>query len=301
MRTHTEALADLPPETRTALTTRSDAKGLAHLAGHVGLIAVTGAGIAAQIPFWGLLLLPYGVLLVFLFTLSHECTHDTPFASRWLCRAVGHATAPVLMLPFTWFRYFHFAHHKHTNDTEKDPEIAGHGRPDTWRNYLIYLSGWGYWAGNARTLLKNAFGTIDAPYLPQRQHSALSREARILLALYGCGVLSLFISPLILWLWLVPVLISQPVLRLYLLAEHGHCPPVADMLENSRTTLTNRAVRWLAWNMPYHAEHHAFPAVPFHKLPDLHAHLRADLKSVSPGYVDFSRDYAANLSRPGAS
>ena len=123
----------------------------------------------------------------------------------------------------------------------------------------------------------------------------MRREARILLGLYAAAALSLWASPPIFWLWLLPMVIAQPVLRLYLLAEHGHCPPVANMLENTRTTLTSRSVRWLAWNMPYHAEHHAFPAVPFHKLPELHDFLAQDLKSVSPSYAAFTKDYVAKL------
>lgn len=95
----------------------------------------------------------------------------------------------------------------------------------------------------------------------------------------------------------MPAILGQPFLRAYLLAEHGLCPPVADMLANSRTTYTARAVRLLAWNMPYHAEHHCFPAVPFHRLPDLHRHLGPALKSTAPGYGAFTRDYAATLDR----
>jgi len=98
-------------------------------------------------------------------------------------------------------------------------------------------------------------------------------------------------SPLILWAWIVPVLIGQPALRLYLLAEHGDCPRVADMFENTRTTFTNRIVRFVAWNMPYHAEHHVFPAVPFHKLPALHVRMREHLKVTADGYAAFTRDY----------
>ena len=86
----------------------------------------------------------------------------------------------------------------------------------------------------------------------------MQREARVLLLIYTAVALSLFYSSFLLWIWIVPVLISQPVLRAYLLAEHGLCPPVADMFANTRTTFTNRLVRALAWNMPYHAEHHAF-------------------------------------------
>jgi fatty acid desaturase len=56
------------------------------------------------------------------------------------------------------------------------------------------------------------------------------------------------------------------------------------MLRNSRTTRSTALVRRLAWNMPYHAEHHAFPAVPFHRLPEVNRRLAADLKVTSRGY-----------------
>ncbi|MEO0380622.1 MAG: fatty acid desaturase [Pseudomonadota bacterium] len=294
---HQAILTALPPETKAALTRTSTARGLAHLASYVLALTATGTYIAIDGPFWGAVLLPHGVLLVFLFTLSHECTHATPFRQPWINTVVGHAIAPVLLLPFIWFRYFHLAHHRHTNDPDHDPELAGGGRPKTWPAYLRHLTGWGYWSGNARVLWHNAFGKIDAPYLPPRKHGAMRTEARVMLGLYLLAVLSLFWSPMLVWIWLVPVIIAQPVLRLYLLAEHGHCPPVANMLENTRTTLTTRTVRWLAWNMPYHAEHHSFPAVPFHQLPALHAHLAAHLKSVSGGYGEFTRQYVQTLER----
>jgi fatty acid desaturase len=292
---HVALLSQIDAPTKARLTRRSDRRGLIHLAGHLGAIGLMGTYIAMQSPLWGLVLLPHGIALVFLFTLSHECTHATPFARPWLSNLVGHAIAPVLLLPFIWFRYFHLAHHKHTNDPDCDPEINGQGRPTTWGTYAIYLSGWGYWSGNACTLWTNAFGQITDDYLPPRRRPVMRREASMILALYIVCAGSLAIAPVLLWIWLLPVLIAQPVLRLYLLAEHGLCPPVANMLENSRTTFTNRLVRALAWNMPFHAEHHSFPNVPFHQLPALHAHLAAHLKSTSSGYTQFTRDYTASL------
>ena len=120
-------------------------------------------------------------------------------------------------------------------------------------------------------------------------------EARVLLTLYSFAGLSLLITPLLFWIWILPLIVGQPVLRLYLLAEHEQCPPVANMFENSRTTFTTRLVRALAWNMPFHAEHHAYPSVPFHALPALHHHTRAYLKSTSDGYTEFARDYMRDL------
>ena len=295
MTDHISFAKELSPDTKQILLERSDARGLAHLASYVGALGLTSGLIIAKVPFWPLLMIPQGILLVFLFTLSHEATHQTPFRTGWLNEAAGHMIAPILLLPFIWFRYFHLAHHKHTNDPELDPEIAGHPRPNNWRSYLIYLSGWGYWSGMVRVLIDNARGNISAPYLPARRHADMIREARIILVILALALLSLWWSPLVLWLWLVPVLIGQPVLRLYLLAEHGLCPPVANMLENTRTTFTTRVVRWLAWNMPYHIEHHSMPNVPFHNLPKLHGLMKPHLISTSDGYSDFTRAYLKTI------
>jgi fatty acid desaturase len=48
-------------------------------------------------------------------------------------------------------------------------------------------------------------------------------------------------------------------------------------------------MRWLCWNMQYHTAHHAFPGVPFHQLPQLHAALFTE-RGVVPhemGYLAF--------------
>lgn len=286
------ALGAIPPAERAALAERSDRAGLLHLAGHGGAILLTGTLIAAQIPLWPLLLPVHGVLLVFLFTLEHECTHRTPFASARLNEVVGHLCGALLILPFRWFRPYHLAHHRWTNQPG-DPELEGGDKPATWRAWALHVSGLPTWAGQIRTLWRLALGREAAPYLPPSARPAMTREARALLALYGAGALSLLVSPLLLWLWVVPLLLGQPALRLYLLAEHGDCPRVADMLLNTRTTFTNRLVRFLAWNMPYHAEHHLMPAVPFHRLPRLHALIRDRLGSTADGYAAFTRDFLA--------
>lgn len=45
--------------------------------------------------------------------------------------------------------------------------------------------------------------------------------------------------------------------------------------------------------MPYHVEHHAYPAVPFHKLPAFHEHTRAHIAHLENGYVTFNKSYVA--------
>jgi fatty acid desaturase len=289
---HKAFLASLPAEDKAVLTARSDAAGLWHLSGHLGLIALASALILLRVPLWPLLLPVQGILLVFLFTLEHECTHKTPFASEWLNEAVGRVCGLVLLLPFEWFRYFHLAHHRWTNLPGKDPELEG-GKPATRRAWIWHVSGLPYWKSQIALIWALALGKVRAAYLPELALPRMQREARVLLALYALAAASLVFSPALLWAWLVPVLLGQPFLRLYLLAEHGDCPQAADMFLNTRTTFTTRLVRFLAWNMPFHAEHHTYPAVPFHNLPALHLRMKAHLKVTADGYTEFTRSYLA--------
>lgn len=292
MTDHKGFLASLSPEEKASLTALSNRRGLVHLAGHLGLIVVLGGLIAAQVPGWPLILPLQGIALIFLFTLEHECTHRTPFAAPALNDWVGRACGLVLLLPFEWFRYFHLAHHRWTNIAGKDPELEG-AKPATRAQWLWHVSGLPYWIAMARITAALALGRGEAPYLPPSALPRIRAEARVMLALYAVLAASLIWTPFLVWVWIVPVLIGQPVLRLYLLAEHGDCPQVANMFENTRTTFTTALVRCLAWNMPYHTEHHVYPNVPFHRLPALHDLMQDRLRVTAKGYAAFTRAYLA--------
>jgi fatty acid desaturase len=290
---HKALIQHLPPELRANLTQRSNFAGVLHLLGHLGAIAATSAVVLFAPPFWWLALPVQGIFLTFLFTLEHETTHKTPFDSPWINEVVGRICGLLLLLPFEWFRYFHLSHHKYTNQPGWDPELDS-PKPETRANWALHVSGVPFWAGQMKLIVRLAFlRPVDTSYLPEAALPRIRREAQVMLGIYEIALISLLLSPVLFWLWILPLILGQPFLRLYLLAEHGDCPQVANMLENSRTTLTNRIVRFLAWNMPFHAEHHSYPAVPFHKLPDLHEIVREELQMTAPGYAAFTRDYLA--------
>ncbi len=290
MMDHKRFVADLSPEVRARLVAKSDRAGLRHLALHLGGIVLLGAMIGMHVPFWPLLLPVQGVLLVFLFTLEHEATHKTPFANEALNEAVGRFCGFVLLLPFQWFRYFHLAHHRWTNLPGQDPELES-PKPATRTAWAWHVSGLPLWLSSVRLLVRLSCGREQAAYLPAPALPRLRREARIMLAGYALVGLSLLVTPLAFWVWLLPMGLGQPFLRLYLLAEHGDCPEVSNMFENTRTTFTTRLMRRLAWNMPYHVEHHVYPAVPFHQLPALHHEMQDKLRVTANGYAAFSRDF----------
>lgn len=292
---HKDFLSSLPVETRSGLTAKSDRLGLVHLAGHAGLILGLGALIAMRVPGWWALLPLQGVALIFLFTLEHEATHKTPFANQTLNEWVGRLCGFVILLPFEWFRYFHLAHHRWTNIAGHDPELEG-GKPENRLAWVWHVSGIPYWHAQMRLLIRLSLCKGTASYIPHAALPRIRREALGMVIGYGAVAASLFLSPTAIWVWIVPILIGQPALRLYLLAEHGDCPRVANMFENTRTTFTTKAMRFLAWNMPYHVEHHVYPSVPFHQLPALHGLIKANLVITAEGYVAFTKDYLARRS-----
>ena len=296
---HRGIIASLTVEQRRDLTRKSDAKGLWALAIHCGAIVLIGSVIATRATaYWPLLLPVQGILIIFLFTLLHETIHRTAFRTPLLNDCVAHVCGFLIGVQPEWFRYFHFAHHRHTQDPDKDPELAT-PKPDTWWRYVVHVSGIHIWRSGASTLFKNAFLGCGDEFVPATGRRKVVLEARVVLMLYFLLLASIVVFDLtvLLWVWIIPVVLGQPFLRLYLLAEHGRCPFVSNMLHNSRTTFTNALIRRLAWNMPYHAEHHAYPGVPFHQLPRFHDVVKPHLTEVEEGYSRFHANYVAKFSK----
>ncbi len=257
-----------------------------------------GLLIGLKVPGWPLLMLPQGVALAFLFNLQHECTHKTPFRTEWLNEWVGRCVGLVIVQPFLWFRYFHYAHHRYTNDPKRDPELVGFSKPRTVREYVLFVLAIRYSLSKLTLLRNHALGDITDDYVPQLARTKLRTEARVMLGIYVvlCLITVMFL-PVLVWVWLVPLLLGFPFLKLYHLAEHGLCPMIDNKFINTRTVHARPLVLFLTWNMPYHIEHHLLPSVPFHQLPALHLLVRQHLQQTSGSYTSFTRQYARTLSR----
>ena len=285
----TAATPTIDRKTLAGLSVRSDAAGWRRLGAHALLLIATGVLVwLARGTVWlGPAMLVHGIVLVFAFAPLHETIHRTAFAARAANEGVAFVLGALILLPHEYFRAFHFAHHRFTQDPARDPELAV-PKPATIGQWLWTASGLPYWIGQARLVLGHAMGRAAEPfYKGEDQRRAVIREARVLLGIYA-AVAALSVaagSTAALVLWVVPALLGQPALRLFLLAEHTLCPLVpGDMWSNSRTTKSNRLVRFLTWNMPYHGAHHAYPGVPFHALPALDQLVANERKTTSSGY-----------------
>lgn len=277
----------VPPEIIKQLTRRSDFKGLVQLGIHLLLIFSTATMITLSMHSWWLLpaLLAQGIVLISVFAPLHETIHFTAFKTRQLNNIVAAVFGFILFLPFQYFRHYHYVHHRYTQNPEKDPELIDK-KSVNGVGLLWQISGIPIWRWHLSKLWRHAGGHVEENYIEERLHSKLVFEARIHVGLYiFLFVVSLAAADaLLLWYWIIPVIFGQPFLRLYLMAEHSGCDLSDDMLENSRTTYTNPLINLLAWNMPYHAEHHYLASVPFHALPVLHAYTGQSVKYRGDGY-----------------
>ena len=289
-------MRNLSFEDKRRLTGKTNTDGLLRLAVLIAVITILTTGIIVRVPFWPLLMLPQGLMLISLFHLQHECIHDTPFRTQRLNTAVGAICGFVLLLPCEWFRYFHRDHHRYTQIQGRDPELET-AKPATRAQWLIHLSGLPLLKSLLTVIAGYTTGRSRDSYIPENARGAVVRQVRFMTTGYGLlWIISLAtLNTTLLWVWVIPLQLGQPFLRLYLLAEHTLCDYSDNMFLNTRTVLTSPLVRWFTWNMPYHTEHHVYPGVPFHKLPALHNKMQAYLAHTNTGYTEFNQQLYKTL------
>src|ERR1700742_2679730 len=72
---------------------------------------------------------------------------------------------------------------------------------------------------------------------------------------------------------------------------------VLDHRLNARTVYMNPIFRFIYWNMNYHVEHHMFPMVPYHALPELHKAMLADTPKPYASTLEAYREILPTLMR----
>ena len=282
------------------LNARSNTKGFLQLIGHLAIAGCSGFvwGTQGDRPWLaGPALIVYGCSLAAMFAPLHECAHRTAFASNRVNDGVAWLAGLLSFYNSTFYRRYHKWHHRYTQIPGKDPELSD-PKPSNWREYLWEISGLPWWIGKVKGHTQIALGRLDAcPFIPDPVRAEVIRSTRLQLMVYALAiVLSCYVrQPWFLLYWVLPLAIGQPMLRVLMLAEHTGCTKDDNPLTNTRTTLTLLPLRFLMWNMPFHAEHHLYPSIPFHNLPKAHEPLRQHFTQVYAGYGQVHRQIIANL------
>ena len=272
----------LDRDTLRNLQQRQDLVSLIHLALQLTAFAA-GIGLVVYASPRPLLAIPAAVLLgtawTTLFAPFHECTHQTAFRSSRL-NAVGTwlTGIPYGMAPAA-YRDFHFTHHRYTHDPARDPEILGAPSVAVWptapRTWLWMVAGlWFIWLKVGlmfRVSFSSAARSELTPPWAQPDHWArIVWETRVV-TLAWAGLLALALVGVRGAGWLLLALLLSHVFQaIWLTAEHTGLPHEGTILARTRTTQTSPFISWWLWNMNYHAEHHAWPAIPWHALPSVH-------------------------------
>ncbi len=285
----------VPAEVLKRLYARSDRAGLVQTAAHLALLVGGGWLVLATLGTWWVVpaLLMQAIFVNTLFGAMHESVHYGSFKTRWLADLLAFFAGAAILNNAGFYRHYHLAHHRYTQDPARDPELLTSGTPRTWGQYLLRVSSLPFLMLRLRDIFLFPFGFRgDVTYIHPAAWPEVRRWGRLLLGFYALlAAVSLALqTTFFLWVWFIPLLIGLPLLRLYLVCEHTLCPNSDDGFANTRTTISNPIVRFLMWNLPYHAEHHLFPNIAFYRLPEAHQYLRPHLKFVARSYFQVNRE-----------
>lgn len=251
--------------------------------------------LALQVPMWivmAWLLLGNGAVV-------HECAHRHLFRSAAANRWIGAVAGASVLMPFAVYRSYHLSHHRYTVAIE-DPE----GPPLQFRSRLEYplltVGGLAFLVRLIGFGLATAGGRPPSWLRSRSQRRAAVTDTLLCLATLGLliGVgLSDFAALRTVWLvpWLAAIILLVP---LVLVTEHyGAEVGTVDAAENTRTIVSNRAVRWVYWNNNFHTAHHQLPTVVYQGLPELERLTGGAGRGVwiSSGYLAFHRQLWASL------
>jgi fatty acid desaturase len=232
----------------------------------------------------------------------HETGHGTAFKTQWLNDAVYQIASFMNMKEATFWRWSHARHHTDTIIVGRDREIAAMRPPDVLR-LVINLTGIREAIRIVASVGRHAAGRLTAEevtFIPESERHRVNREARVWVAIY----LVVMGTAIFLGSWLPLMYVGLPTLYgfwlgyLFGVSQHaGLAENVLDHRLNSRTIHMNPVFRYLYWNMNYHVEHHMFPMVPYHALPELHDELRHDMPTPYPSLIAAYREILPTLWR----
>jgi fatty acid desaturase len=297
---------EIPRKRMKELMQRSDGPALRDTAVWLAAFVVSGAG---GYVFWGTwwcvpFFLVYGVLYGSSSDSRwHECGHGTAFRTRWMNEAVYQIACFMILREPTVWRWSHTRHHTDTIIVGRDPEISAM-RPPALARLVLNFAGIPNVFRTVPKLFLHASGRLkpeEKTFIPEMEWPKVYRTARIWLAIHaavvavavlvGSWLPLMYVGPL-------PTMYGAWLMVYFGITQHaGLADNVLDHRLNARTIYMNPVFRFIYWNMNYHVEHHMFPMVPYHRLPDLHEVMKSDTPTPYPSTIAAYREIVPTLIR----
>ncbi len=191
-----------------------------------------------------------GILPIhFAFTIWHEAAHHTVSNRQWVNNVVGVLGVFPTMTPFFLQRHVHLDHHKYLNEPNDPNQMYLQG--PFWQVPLRYLEGVLY----AKKVLS------EDPRSPAMQRSDLFFLG-VVLSIWIASLAGGFFFDLVLT-WGAPLVVGKVVMDWYVNYLPHHGLP-ADRYLGTRIV----DVPWLTpmiLSHNYHAIHHLWPKIPWHR------------------------------------
>jgi ferredoxin-NADP reductase/fatty acid desaturase len=229
----------------------------------LGIAAATGA-----IPLG--VSIPLSAIAAFAgFTPLHDASHRAISRARWVNELVGWACGFPVLAPFSGFRYLHYAHHAHTNDPVRDPDM---------------------WSGKAKTRAGIAlrWTIMDLHYLARYLTEIRTRpRGEVIASVVGVG--AMWTSWIVLIAtghgvdllvgWLIPARLA--ILMLSIVFDWiPHYPRAFTLAQDPYRATNVYEHRWLGpvlLGQNYHLVHHLYPGVPFYRYGRVFWEMRDEL------------------------
>lgn len=257
------------------------------------LVTACGFLLATAAPMWAWPLgwVTSGVGLFGFMVLAHDAGHAALFRKVWMNDLAGHLFGLPILQPFVPMQVLHARHHRHLNHIDKDPtwkpwsKEKYEAQPLPVRALYRWMRQGLWWLGTVFNLFVFHF---DLSQLPRSKRAAgafsmaftVSTGALVVAAAYRAGGAAMVLSGL-----LAPWLVLNLIFSTITLLQHtyfGDRPIVWHDHDEAANPLTSTVhlelpclVATLFHNINYHVPHHLNPGVPFYRLPEAHAWLKA--------------------------
>lgn len=266
---------------------------LLYLVGATGAVMMSARGMEG----WQwLLCVPFHLLAaaslhgISLFT--HEAVHGTLCRNRTANAVLGAVCAIPVLQNYSAYRVLHLRHHLH---------LGEEGDPDHYANYtrwswLVFCMNW------ARLLAGYPVYIIAIPILGFKHGDAVARAGILAeVAVTALLVSAICLSPIpASWVWhawVIPMIFINTMVNIRGMSQHTLLEHADDEVKGTRSILTGRLVRFFMCNENYHLEHHLYPGVPWHNLPEVHGQLGEDLRRRGAPYISSYSSFVGEFIR----
>lgn len=293
---------------RLARTSRVSGRDRAGFVGRVVVCAAlaTGGGALALLAPWPLRIVGYVVLaamFVHAVELQHQVLHHTAFVNQRPHRPVGVVLGLPMMVNYTHYRLKHLQHHKYLG-TDRDTEFFQFDtrQPLTPARLLRATFHYGRWLQVLKNCVTSYTGTWKPDFagVPERMADRIRAEYRLLggiiVVVTGLSVATGSLAAV--HLWVIPLLLAEPLHFLVELPEHVFCEnDTQDVMRNTRTIAGSRFSTWFTNSNNLHVEHHWQMTVPMQNLPEIHPDLAPKQQYLCRTYWDFYRSLLTQVLR----